>query len=239
MFKRVLISLRYSLVLVFFPILSGVIITIGNITDKMTIYSVQGACFIVAAILGGLLYKRKYPDKRKGLVPYPYKKFLWFLPLIVMEGIVFFQGISKGDNGLIYLVLFAFTLAVGFAEEFFFRGIILTILQEDGKLYGIVVSSILFGVLHAANILGGANLFYTFLQVLFAFLFGFAAGLIVTMGGSLIPVILWHFAHNFISLLTGDGATGTIDSLSFTISGIQTAILILYGIYLLVKLKEN
>ncbi len=42
MFKRILISLRYSLLLVLFPILSGVMITVSNITDKMTIYSVQG-----------------------------------------------------------------------------------------------------------------------------------------------------------------------------------------------------
>ena len=75
-------------------------------------------------------------------------------------------------------------------EEFLFRGVVLGSLRKYGDKFAIIVSSILFAIIHI-------NL----PQVIFAFICGITFGLIVVKTNSLIPTIIIHFINNFLSCL--------------------------------------
>jgi len=161
MIKRLLKSIAFGILIILFPILAGVITHVKGIEDIETTYLIQALCFVLAAIVGGFFY-RNYRSKSKTAAKYPFDKVLFFIPIIIMELIVLIPGyINEGfylhNNLKLFGIIFIFTLAVGFSEEFFFRGIILKILKEDGVMYSIIVSSIVFGLLHASNLLGGCQ----------------------------------------------------------------------------------
>ncbi len=75
-------------------------------------------------------------------------------------------------------------------EEFAFRGILLQKLRKYGDGFAILVSSLLFGLIHG-NIV----------QIPFAFVVGLAAAFITVKTSSLIPAIITHFLVNFSSVL--------------------------------------
>lgn len=133
------------------------------------------------------------------------------------------------------LYLFLFTFFVGVAEEVFFRGIIFNILRKYSIKKAALISAVIFGVFHLANLLGGQNTLYTLTQICYAFLFGLACSLIYYFTNSLVPIILWHFIHDFISISTGD----VIDTKAIIILIIEVLILLIYNIYMLKNIKDD
>ena len=246
MIKRLLKSIAFGILIIIFPVAAGVITQVNGIEDIETAYLIQAICFVLAAIIGGLIY-RKYRSKPEGGSKYPFDKVLYFIPIIIMELIVLIPGyINEGfhlhNNLKLFGIILIFTLAVGFSEEFFFRGIILKILRKDGVLYSIIVSSIVFGLLHASNLLGGANVLYTLLQIIYALLFGLVAASIVTLHQSLTPVIIWHFLHDFLAFSMGDRIHGVeveLSPLMIVLSIVQILVMLLYTIYLYKQIKQT
>ena len=246
MIKRLLISIAFGILIILFPIMAGVITQVNGIEDVETVYLIQAICFVLAAIVGGVIY-RKYRSKSKTSSKYPYDKVLYFIPIILMELIVLIPGyINEGfylhNNLKLFVIILIFTLAVGFSEELFFRGIILKILKKDGVLYSIIASSIVFGLLHASNLIGGANMLYTVLQIIYALLFGLVAASIVTLHQSLTPVIVWHFLHDFLAFSMGDRVHGVeveLSPLMIGLSLVQILIMLLYTIYLYKQIKQT
>ena len=86
------------------------------------------------------------------------------------------------------LYLFALTVVPAVVEEFAFRGVILGSLKKYGSGYAIVVSSVLFGLMHG-NIV----------QIPFAAVFGLVVGYIALATDSIIPCIIIHFLNNFVA----------------------------------------
>ncbi|MGN1129828.1 MAG: lysostaphin resistance A-like protein, partial [Ruminococcus sp.] len=74
-------------------------------------------------------------------------------------------------------------------EEFAFRGIILNKLRKFGDNYAIIMSAVLFGLMHG-------NLS----QIPFAFILGLVIGFIAVKTNSIIPGILIHFFNNLFSV---------------------------------------
>lgn len=132
---------------------------------------------------------------------------LWFLPAIATIAIVVVtQGVH--ESGAVIAASVLMTVAVALNEEVWFRGIVLAVLRAKNLRTGIVGSSILFGVLHLANLAGGADLGASILQLLFAVLFGLVAAELVVSTGSLWPAIAWHAAWDLATLAGGDAQTG-------------------------------
>ncbi|WP_068784534.1 CPBP family intramembrane glutamic endopeptidase [Paenibacillus phocaensis] len=96
-------------------------------------------------------------------------------------------------------MLVLFTVAVGFNEELYFRGLSFSFLSRIGRKQAVIGSAVVFGVLHAANALSGTNPLEVLLQIAFAFLAGLALALIVSITRSLWIGIVWHTVHNFLS----------------------------------------
>lgn len=131
---------------------------------------------------------------------------LWFIPAAVSVVIILIsQGVQVDPPTLLaYGVL---VVAAAINEETWFRGIVFAVLRARSTSTAIIGSSILFGVLHLANVAGGEDLGAALLQVAFAALFGVVAAQLVARTGSLLPVIVWHAAWNFVSFIGGN-ATG-------------------------------
>ena len=155
------------------------------------------------------------------------RKIWWYTPLVVIEILpIAVYGFSTDIKVIQYIILAFFTIAVGFNEEIYFRGLALKIMEEKGRKRAIIWSSVVFGALHLINALNGKNSLYLILQMFFAFLVGFVLAEIVSITKSLWVVIIWHASHDFISSTTSDN----LDSSALIILAIQVAILLIYAI---------
>ncbi len=157
----------------------------------------------------------------------------FFIPLILIELIpIITFGFSTEISPALYVMIALFTIGVGFNEEIFFRGLALKFIRSRGMKKAIIWSSVMFGILHAANAFNGKNLLYIILQISFAFLVGFVFAEVVCITESIWIVILCHAAHDFISLTTEEA----LDTKAIIILAVQTVILLIYAIGLWKKL---
>ena len=106
-----------------------------------------------------------------------------------------------------FLAGLLFAVAVGLNEELWFRGLVLQALRTRGAGAAVVGSAVLFAVVHAAGMLGGADPVLTAFQIAFALVFGLVTALLVLRTGSLWPGIVWHIVHNTISFAGPDVPT--------------------------------
>ena len=98
------------------------------------------------------------------------------------------QGYDDPATVIMYMTT---ALAPAFAEEFLFRGVIYGNLRPFGKTQAILISSILFALMHQ-NI---GQFFYTFVG-------GIAMALMYELTGTLWCSILFHLFNNELSVIT-------------------------------------
>lgn len=135
------------------------------------------------------------------------KKFLYFLPLAIIGTVGLWNGIdiNKSTNEIIFHILTM--INIGFLEEIIFRGILYKSIEKDNQKLAIIISSITFGIGHIVNLLNGADLVPTLMQICYAITIGFLFVTIFNKSKSLIPCIITHIAVNSLSVL-GVNSTG-------------------------------
>lgn len=112
-----------------------------------------------------------------------------FIELPSDEGIIKEATEYVSDQGLI-LQFITIALVPAFCEEFLFRGLILSNLMPYGKGLAIVISSLLFGLMHG-----------NFYQFLYTTVAGVILGLIYVRTGSIWCSVLMHMINNALSIL--------------------------------------
>lgn len=156
-----------------------------------------------------------------------YYKVWKYIPLLAIEILpIAIVGFSSEVTMPQYIIILLFTVAVGFNEEIYFRGLAFKAMEEKGIKKTIIWSSIVFGLLHIANAFNGKSALYVVLQMFFAFLVGFVLSEIVSITKSLWVVIIWHATHDYIASITGDA----LDRTALIILAIQVGILLVYSI---------
>lgn len=197
-------------------------------SDRVT-YLVTAAAVTVAAAIGLLVMRLAPPSLREfGFrAPVRVREALWLAPVAVGPVIVL---VSAGWSAQAALVPGFVWLAAAAAvsEEVWFRGLVLSVLRPRGTRSAVVLQTVIFGVLHLANLAGGKSVTYAVLQLLFAALFGLVAAQLYAVTGSLWPAIGWHFAHDALSYLSGDELT----TRSLVGLGVVVVILAGYAAYL-------
>ncbi|GAB0169041.1 type II CAAX endopeptidase family protein [Lysinibacillus sp. CTST325] len=199
----ILLSIVFTLLAIVFPTIAGVIIAVKNISSLSSITLIQFIAFAVGVLVTlWIMKKSKFSFQDFGFRKF--KAEAWMAVIVISELTAFFSGITDraGFSAQYVLILFLFVIAVGLFEEFIFRGLILKYLSAKGLKVAIIGSSILFGIGHLANILSGADLLMTLLQLIFASLFGLVCAEIVAKTKSIIFPIVWHATHDFIAFLT-------------------------------------
>ncbi len=111
-----------------------------------------------------------------------------------------YATIRTGD--FVYLLLafkienFIEALGAGIFEEITFRGTLLNFFNQKNKKYlGLIISSLIFGLIHIGNALVGVEV--SFIYVVYIILYGFLFGLIYLNFG-LIASITAHVVGNFL-----------------------------------------
>lgn len=141
-------------------------------------------------------------------------------------------GIST-DGTVLTNILYVVSVACvpAFVEEFMFRGVLLGALRKYGDGFAILMSSVLFGLMHG-NIV----------QIPFAFTGGLALAFLTVYTGSIIPAMLLHFGNNFYSvandiILTQYGAV--VSNIFFTVSVALILLLGIVGLFFLSRRDKN
>ena len=136
----------------------------------------------------------------------PAKRFLYYLPLILIASTAFWGGIKLQYSLPEALLYFISMCCVGFLEEVIFRGLLFRAMEKDNLKTAILVSSLTFGLGHIVNLFNGSKVdpVSSMTQIVFAVLVGFVLVLIFYHGKSLIPCILFHAANNAFKVFSAE-----------------------------------
>ena len=131
------------------------------------------------------------------------------------------------------------SLAAGILEELIFRFLIITVLlwkRRDRKqmVLAWIVSTVIFALAHGANVLYGAAIGVSIMQMISALAMGSAFGLLFLRTRHILPGMILHILHDLIAL----SEVGATDESGLIVHGITFAsvvdllLVIAMGIYL-------
>ena len=172
--------------------------------------------------------------KYLGLTQFPKpKQYLYFIPLVMLMSVNLIGGINI-ELSIIEIVIYMLSMVcVGFLEEIIFRGFLFQMIAKDNIKAAIIVTSITFGIGHIINLLNGAELIPTLLQICYAITTGYLFAVILVKSKSIWPQIITHSVVNALSVFNAE---------NFITMYISPVILIIvpliYALYLNKNIKE-
>ena len=181
--------------------------------------------FLIVLVI--LLKRVKYYGITK---PNNLKKYLYFIPLFIISLFNLRRGIHINNTTSEIIFHILTMINIGFLEEMLFRGFLFKMMENDNVKLAIIVSSITFGIGHIVNLLNGADLIPTLMQVCYAMATGYMLVIIFYKSKSLIPCIIFHGVFNSLSIFS-TGESSIISSI------ILIAMCLGYTIYINKKVK--
>lgn len=128
------------------------------------------------------------------------KRYLYFIPLLLIVSVNLWNGFNINNTSSEIVFHIITMLNVGFIEEIIFRGFLFKMMAKDNVKSAIIVSSITFGIGHIINLLNGAELVPTLMQICYAMATGYLFVIIFYKSKSLIPCIITHSLTNSLSI---------------------------------------
>ena len=190
-------------------------VVLSSIADRLSeavgvVKSVTAVLHIVMSLILFFWIRNNHLSRKYGFCrsEVPAKRFLYYLPLILIASIAFWGGI-KMQYGFPGAALYIISMCcVGFLEEVIFRGLLFRAMEKENLRSAIIVSSLTFGIGHIVNLFNGSgrDLASTLIQIVFAILIGFILVLIFYHGKSLVPCILFHSANNALKVFAVEGS---------------------------------
>ena len=173
----------------------------GISEDLGTIKLVTAPLMIaMTAVLGGWIVKNGLKEKYGLQRPQgSAKRYLYYLPLVVIASTSLWFGCEMKMSATESILRVISMLCVGFLEEVIFRGFLFKAISVNNLKRAVIISSVTFGIGHIVNLLNGAPVFDTLMQIIYAVALGFLFTIIFLKSGSLIPCILTHSAINSLS----------------------------------------
>lgn len=155
------------------------------------------------------------------------KDYLYFIPLILIVSVNLWNGINI-DNSKSEITFHIITMInVGFIEEIIFRGFLFKMMAKDNVKIAMAVSSITFGIGHIINLMHGADLIPTLMQICYAISTGYLFVVIFYKSHSLLPCIITHCLVNSLSIFNIENTVSLYVSPVFL-----TLLPLIYAIYL-------
>lgn len=161
------------------------------------------------------------------------KKFLYFLPLLLIVSVNLWSGINVNNTPKEITFHILTMLNVGFIEELIFRGYLFKMMEKDNIKTATAVSSITFGIGHIINLFNGAELVPTLLQVCYAMSIGYLFVVIFRKSKSIVPCIIAHSVNNALSIFNADNAVSLYIAPVFLV-----VVPLLYAAYINKTVKE-
>ena len=189
---------------------------------------------VMAAVLFGWTARNGLKEKYGLCLPKTGgRQMLFYLPLAVIASSSLWFGCGMGMSAAEAALRVVSMLFVGFIEEIVFRGFLFRAMCGTNVKRAVVISSVTFGIGHIVNLLSGAPLFSTLMQIVYAVALGFLFTIIFLKSGSLIPCILTHSAINALSTF----ARGQTDAQLAVITVALTAISVAYSAWIIQKAR--
>lgn len=142
-------------------------------------------------------------------------------PFLVVVNNMPILSMIRGDAYLVhnapaYLIWFAAEcLAIGLFEEFAFRGVIFLMFAEKrhttrkGLFWSLILSSAVFGGVHLVNVLMGAGIGPTILQIGYSFLIGAMCSVVLLKTRNIWICVALHAIYDFCGTLMPTLGAGT------------------------------
>lgn len=197
-------------IFIIFDIVSNILISLFGqsvILGKYGQNIITESIYLILILIILLLFKNQYifKEKKVGL----FRGLILGLPLLII--LLFNIDLKSLFSANIFdtLSLLIFAVLVGFAEEFLCRGWIQNEMIErygDNRCHvtiSILLSGLLFGLMHIINIFAGQGIIETLSQILQAMAAGFFLGAVYYRSKNIWLVILLHAFWDF-ALMTGD-----------------------------------
>ncbi len=162
------------------------------------------------------------------------RQYLYFIPLLVIVTVNLWNGfnITHSSSEIVFHVLTM--LNIGFIEEIIFRGFLFKMMAKNNVKSAIIISAITFGAGHIVNLINGADLIPTLIQICYATSIGYLFVIIFHKSKSLVPCIVTHSLVNSLSVFNIE------NTMSLYISPIfLTIIPLLYAIYINKKVRVD
>ncbi|OMC86568.1 abortive phage infection protein [Viridibacillus sp. FSL H7-0596] len=233
MYKKIVFKIvGLELLLIFFYTVNGAFVTIKEPTSPYLQFVMLVPLAIILFLY--IAFKKKWRQYFFVKVHLNKESLLLYAPLILVLCIILFS--TNGLNFVSVPNLFAMfimqLLIVAFIEETVFRGMMLRIISAKGTFTAVWISSILFGVTHSLQLIGGQSVEDTIIQILYALVVGLVLALLVMDGQSIIITILFHGLNNFFNFM------GNVES-SITSAYIIFFVLLVYSIFLWKRVKNK
>ncbi len=162
---------------------------------------------VVMTIFAVVMAFKYFSPKELGFTKINKKNIIWLL-LIVFVGIILLFNVANFaitnsgnitfEQWKIFITAMIMTFLVGFSEELVYRGVVLATFLKDSKVLALLVSAVIFSLLHAVNVLGGIDFLSMLVQLGLTFLGGLFFGIVRLKVESIIPLILFHFTWDFV-----------------------------------------
>lgn len=170
---------------------------------------------------------------------------MWLAPALVVVTILLrVAGIDWGSYTMsVILTMFLAGIFIGVAEELLTRGLVVTLLRRHGYNEWVVavLSSLVFALLHSANLISGQSIAVVLPTIGFTFGFGLMMYLTLRVTGNLIwPIILHALTDPTTFLATGGiDVAGNNPSPFLTIAGFSTIVFLLFALIALIFIRGN
>lgn len=207
-------------------------ICINNFGDKHYITAICNIILSLSIII--FIIKNKLVSYYK-LNSFPkFKPYLYFFPLLILMSVNLWTGINI-NNSIIEIICYMISMVcVGFLEEIIFRGFLFQMMSKDSIHQAIIVTSLTFGIGHILNLLNGAQIIPTIIQIIYAVSTGYMFATILYKSNSLWPCIITHSVVNSLSIFNTTSIIST-----YIAPIILTIVPILYSIYINKTIKEK
>ncbi len=195
---------KYKSEFVFFVISISVHYALVNLAIKLSsvinkpnsVNALTGIVFLIGIIV--------YLKKKKLLSYYginnlkelEYKNLLFCLPMIIIAlgNLRYGIHINNSWEQIVYISLEA--LGVGFAEEILFRSFLMKAIINKSATAAIIISSIVFGIIHIFNLFYGADTITTLAQVIYATALGLMFSMFFYKTNNILPCVICHSLIN-------------------------------------------
>lgn len=161
------------------------------------------------------------------------RQYLYFIPLLVIVTVNLWNGfnINHSTKEIVFHILTM--LNIGFIEEIIFRGFLFKMMAKNNVKSAVIVSAVTFGAGHIVNLINGAELIPTLIQICYATSIGYLFVIIFHKSKSLVPCIVTHSLVNSLSIFNIE------NTISLYIAPVfLTIIPLAYAVYISKNVKE-
>ena len=207
--RTIIKTVLATLTLLVFFFIQGAVVTVNKIEGAASALirgGIIGLAAVAAIVFSLIKHKNLTAIGFRRPEPGSAKKLLHYIPLLIIALSALALGIDFEKGAGFLLANLFLALCVGLTEEIYFRGVICNLWLEKGVKKAVLISAVLFGICHLMNVLGGAGLTETILQIFFALAYGVAFALVFIVSKSIRPCILLHAFHDGCSFLSTDGS---------------------------------